>query len=409
MRKKTYMRKIITFLLICTMLLTLGACGKKDNSDIQKSAPESSSVDVSESLDNTEPDLVETSSNEDEPDVEESDAEEPDTGEMVEQTPEPEEMVAEKTPLEPEEIYSQVLDGYYADLVSEFPIDNYFPMTLGTFESTLGSTPDTLLNGVGYTMMDINGDGTQELLIMEVSDQGQTSYFGERILAMYTIENDEALFLEGGWARNRFYLLNDGSILNEGSSGADDSSFDVYIFHEQSRVLELIDSKDSKADDYVQQLEELKKLIEKVEIKSFAEYETSKDYPESAKEFWSAVYVNPAEKTFAYPGSDSYVADDSEYAMDLVFFTPSEVSEFKFNSLTPVNMDDGGISYTEEELYSLESLVMDKAVKITMEFVGDTPNYGISYKDAGGNERRYAICMSGFDGSIYLSRYDNVQ
>lgn len=399
MRKKTYMKKCITVLLIFTMLLTLCACGKKENSDIQKSAPETNSVDVSKTLDNTESDLVEISSNEEEQVAEE----------VIEETPEQEEVVEEKTPLGSEEIYSQVLDGYYADLVSEFPIDNYFPMTLGTFETTIGSTPDTVLNSVGYTMMDLNGDGTQELLIMLISNQGQTSYFGEQILAMYTIENDEARFLAGGWARNRFYLLNDGRIFNEGSSGADDSSYDLYILYEQSSALELIDSKDSKADDYAQQYEELEKLIETEEIKPFAEYETSKDYPESAKVFWSAVYVNPAEKSFAYKGSDSYVADDSDYAMDLVFFTPSEVSEFKFNSLTPVNSDDGGVAFTEEELYSLESLVMDKAVTITMEFVGDTPNYGISYKDAGGNERRYAICESGFDGSIYLSKYDKVQ
>ena len=99
----------------------------------------------------------------------------------------------------------------------------------------------------------------------------------------------------------------------------------------------------------------------------------------------------------------------SEYARDLVFFTPSEVSEFKFNSLKAVNSDNGELTFAEEELYSLDSLVMDKAVTITVEFPGDTPNYGISYKDAAGNIKRYAICEGGFDGSIYLMRYENVQ
>ena len=136
------------------------------------------------------------------------------------------------------------------------------------------------------------------------------------------------------------------------------------------------------------------------------EYKPSENYPESAKIFWSSVYADPAEKTFANKGNDSFTADTSEYAMDIVFFTPSEVSDFKFNSLTLLDSNNGQLIFEEEELYSLESLVMDKAVTITMTFMGDTPNYGISFKDAGGNERKYAICQSGFDGSIYLSRYE---
>lgn len=67
------------------------------------------------------------------------------------------------------------------------------------------------------------------------------------------------------------------------------------------------------------------------------------------------------------------------------------------------------MAFAEEELYSLESIVMNKAVTIKMEFAGDTPNYGISYKDAAGNERKYAVCESGFDGSINLSKYDSAQ
>lgn len=398
MCKKTHMKNWMTVLLICTMLLALCACGEKEDSESKKTE-KAETVDNVEIDDEAEPDLEVVSSNED---VEMAE-------EIVEPSPEPTEEPKEKKTLSPEEIYTPVIDGYYADLVSEFPIDNYFPMTLGTFETTLIPTDDEILNGVGYTIQDINGDGIQELLIIKVSDRGQTRYFGEKILALYTIANDEACFLAGGWARNRYYLLSDGQIFSEGSSGADDSSFETYILAEQSSMLEQIISEDSSSDDYELKCEEMKKLIEKLAITTFAEYETSEDYPQSAKTFWSAVYVAPAEETFATVGSDSYTASTSEYARDIVFFTPSEVSEFKFNSLKAVNSDNGELTFAEEELYSLDSLVMDKAVTITVEFPGDTPNYGISYKDAAGNIKRYAICESGFDGSIYLMRYENVQ
>lgn len=393
-------------LLICVMLLMLCACGKKEDSGLQKPTSESEAADTTETPESTA--TVDKKDSENSADS--SNDAEPIAEEKTEAMPEPEEEIIEKkAPLGPEEIYTQVLDGYYADIVSEFPIDNYFPMTLGIYEAVIGCMGENALNDMGYAMKDINEDGTQELLIMEVSNQGQTSYHGERILALYTIVNDEAHFLAGGWARNRYFLLEDGRIYNEGSSGADDSSFETYKLIENTAILEQIDSADSKSGNYRQQCDEMEKLIETVAIKTFAEYETSEDYPESAKIFWSAVYVNPAEKTFATTGSDSFTADTSDYAKKLVFFTPSAVSEFKFNSLTPVDLNGEGVAFAEEELYSLDSLVMDKAVTITMAFAGDTPNYGISYTDAGGNVRRYAICESGFDGSIYLTDYKTAQ
>ena len=301
MCKKTHMKNWITALLICTMLLALCACGKKEDSESKKTK-KAETVDNVEIDDEAEHDLEVVSSNED---VEMAE-------EIVEPSPEPTEEPKEKKPLSPEEIYTPVIDGYYADLVSEFPIDNYFPMTLGTFETTLSATDDEILNGVGYTIQDINGDGIQELLIIQVSDRGQTRYFGEKILALYTIANDEASFLAGGWARNRYYLLSDGQIYNEGSSGANDSSFETYILPEQSSMLEQIISEDSSSEDYELKCEEMGKLIEKIAITAFAEYETSEEYPQSAKTFWSAVYVAPAEKTFATVGSDSYTASTSE-------------------------------------------------------------------------------------------------
>lgn len=398
---ENHIKNRIAVLLICTMLMALCACGVKEGSDSKESVSLSNTTEVAEadisenSNDVTESESATYSSKE------ESDADEK-ASKLVKE-------IGEKLALEPEVIYSQVLDGYYADLVSEFPIDNYFPMTLGTFETTINSMSDDVLNGVGYAIKDINNDGVQELLIVKLSDRGQTRYYGEQILALYTIINNEPRFLAGGWARNRYYLLNDGRIYNEGSSGADDSSFETYRLIENSAALEQIDSQDSNSVDFEQQCEELKKLAEKVEITTFAEYETSEDYPESAKTFWAAVYVNPAEQTFAMIGSDAYTASTSEYAKELVFFTPTEVTDFRFNSLTPVESKDGETYFEEEEIYSLDSLVMDKAVTITVEFPGDIPCYDISYKDAGGNIRRYAICESGFDGSIYLIGYESIQ
>ena len=406
------MKKFLILLIGAAMVLGLCACGKEKNNNLQDLS-QSESAEVTQKSDSAENGAAaeneETTENDAKTKFDESwvslNEEETNDEEKTEQTPEQDIEPEKKAPLSPEEIYTQVLDGYYADLVGEFPIDNYFPMTLGTFEITIYCESDAVLKSVGYSIEDINGDETPELLIVKVSNQGQTAYHGEQILSMFTIKDEEAHFLAGGWDRNRYYLLTDGRIWNEGSSGADDSSFELYNFIEGSDVLEQIESKDSQSGDFAKQYEELEKLIETVELKTFAQYEPSEKYPESAKTFWSSVYVNPAEKTFATVGANSFKTENSDYAMDLVFFTPSEVSDFKFNALTPMNSDDGELTFAEEELYSLDSLIMDKAVTITMGFAGDTPNYGISYTDAAGNVRKYAICQSGFDGSIYLLKY----
>lgn len=389
------MKKYIVTLVIAAMMVTMCACGSDEEAAPAQAPAETAEAPVEEKSEETSVAVVEEEPKEEEKEEAEEAEEEP--------IPEPSEAT-------PEEIYAQVLDAYYADIINEFPIDNYFPMTLGTFETTIGSTATNALDGIGYTMKDISGDGTPELLIMKVAERDESSYHGDNILALYTIVENEPTFLAGGWARNRYHLLKDGGIYNEGSSGADDSSFDIYALMETSTRLELLESSTSQSPNYAEKWEELNALIEMVEISPFSEYETTADYPESAKVFWSRVLVDPKEKTFAYIGNNSFKADSSDNAMDVVFFTPTEVSDFKFNALTFVSSDDdGNVTFTEEELYSLDSLVMDNAVTITLRFVGDIPNYGISYVDAAGNLRRYALGESGFDGSLYLTEYSVAQ
>lgn len=389
MCKKYRMKKCLAGLTVFSMMMAFSACGKNEGPDLTKTV----TVSVSEDSEVKNESVAEVK--------EELHKEENKVPAETET-----EVKEEDTALSQDDIYATVLDGYYADIVSEFTIDDFFPMTLGTFEMKIGGSGENALGNLGYALKDVNEDGTNELLIMKVSNPGETPVYGKNILAMYTIVNDEACFLTGGWERNRIFLLSDNRIFNEGSSGADDSSYDIYKLIDNTDILELLESKDSGSDDYFQKCEEMGKLVETVEIKLFSEYETSKDYPESAKKFWSAVYADPADKTYAITGSDSFTADSSEYAKDVVFYTPSEVTNFKFNSLSPVEISDGGMIFDEEELYSLERLIMDKAVTVTMEFKGDTPCYGISYTDAVGNVRRFAVCESGFDGSIVLSEYE---
>jgi hypothetical protein len=78
---------------------------------------------------------------------------------------------------------------------------------------------------VGYEMQDVDGNGVEELILETVSEQYEDSF----IYAMFTLSNDEAVqvFNYGG-ARNRYYICSDGTVENQGSSGAAYSNWMYY-------------------------------------------------------------------------------------------------------------------------------------------------------------------------------------
>lgn len=82
---------------------------------------------------------------------------------------------------------------------------------------------DTPLTDVGYAYIDLDGDSVYELIIMDIS--GKVISLEPRILEIYTCYNDEIHNVISSWARNRWTLLSDFSLYNEGSSGA---SYNAY-------------------------------------------------------------------------------------------------------------------------------------------------------------------------------------
>ena len=72
-------------------------------------------------------------------------------------------------------------------------------------------------SAIGYSLQDIDMNGVDELII--AADEPDT-YPVPRILAIYTVENGNAVQLADGWYRNRYFLLEDGRLVNEGSGGA---------------------------------------------------------------------------------------------------------------------------------------------------------------------------------------------
>ena len=107
-----------------------------------------------------------------------------------------------------------------------------------------------------------------------------------------------------------------------------------------------------------------------------------------------------------YSDYDEFVADKTEPQVKVAFSTDSLVENFKVLALSLEDVDENGqMTFSEKQLYTLDSLTSERPLVVAMTFYGSVPRYGISYVDQNGTERRFAVEMSGEDGSILLREF----
>lgn len=110
--------------------------------------------------------------------------------------------------------------GCYYDLIDtiRFGLQNGFT---DEQRETLDVTPCVFYTSssyetLGYLLADLDGDGTDELLIGENGPEDWDSI----IYDVFTLKDGSLLHTVSGWERNRYYLCGDGILANEGSGGA---------------------------------------------------------------------------------------------------------------------------------------------------------------------------------------------
>ncbi len=101
---------------------------------------------------------------------------------------------------------------------------------------------------------------------------------------------------------------------------------------------------------------------------------------------------------------DEFVADTTKPQSRILFTTDSTVTKFKVLGLQLKEVDpQGKIIFTEEELYSQETLTPQRPLLVVLTFYGDLPHYGISYLDENGRAQKYSVQISGEDGTLILN------
>ena len=86
------------------------------------------------------------------------------------------------------------------------------------------------LSDAGYAMLDLNEDGSDELVITTAGSDGS-------VMDLYTSANGEIVHLFSGWERGEFMLYEGGIIGFVGSSGALNTYYCYYMLEDDSLVL----------------------------------------------------------------------------------------------------------------------------------------------------------------------------
>ena len=113
------------------------------------------------------------------------------------------------------------------------------------------------------------------------------------------------------------------------------------------------------------------------------------------------IYADYAEETFnAY---HAYWSDEVDFITS-IGFTPTEtLTDVQFGVLDWFEREQYTMS---EVLYTMDELDPDRCFLAQVVFWGDMTTYGISFTDADGETRHYAISISGMDGSLLCTEYE---
>lgn len=278
---------------------------------------------------------------------------------------------------------------------------------------------------LGYSFLDLNGDGRAELLIGDMREGTVVAVFSAKGSA------SPECILEG-WARNRFKLQKDGSFINNGSSGAEYSSISRYLVARDGGSTECVEtyftnpgidgsdlivyrsnseSQDPSAaekvgsswDDYEKCCARLEGEEYAVEFTPFSEY---KDRSQRLNDgFQNSLKVSGIFLDGEPDSGEKFIAADAEYATWVEFEAIETVKDFKVLAIEwKGEADNGGFIFSSKELFGKEKFKKGETVAVKMAMEGSIPNNGISYISPDGTSMEMSLSQSGMDGSLVFGR-----
>lgn len=107
--------------------------------------------------------------------------------------------------------YNEIVQKYYEGASAGWDISQFQENNLCYLAGYYSD-----INKLGYCLLDVDSDGTDELFIGTTEDEGYEGMFFD----MYTLTDGKVELVATSGERDRYYLCEDNTIANEGSSSA---------------------------------------------------------------------------------------------------------------------------------------------------------------------------------------------
>ena len=393
------MKRYIAFFLSILVLATMTACGGQPAANSSPSGEESSPVFT-------------------------TDQQIPEQGDKKPVDTKDPEQTSEQT-ADPDLAYSELVERFCALVSDPFGQDSDTPGEMGVLEAAR-AVGDNAVYEMGYLIEDLSGDGIPELAVGGLN--GMTN-------ALYTLVDGKPELVFEGWYRSSYVYMGDGYFYYYGSNSASESGQGVFYLTKNGTGLEcesfLFTGLNSDGD-----LE-----VYRNETGSWNPAESEKS-DMTAEDFWALDPPGDPLPLTPFSGTDGASANTSRVPVSvrylteagdvdcgwvtlydgpdsccILFTTDSRVTDFTLLDLSVEDFTETGaviFSATpvalDEERGGLPSVMTpDTPVAVQLIFPGDLPAYGISYVDAGGDLHRFAIEVSGDDGSVLLKEADPLE
>ena len=395
------MKRYVAFFLSILLLTTMTACGAVSRPSIE-----------------TEPPVEDTSSprTTKEQDAGQQDTQEPEQDTQSTQSAQNTQGTEQTT--DPDLAYSELIERFRALVADPFGQDSDEPGEMGVLEASRGAG-DRAEYEMGYLVEDLSGDGIPELAVGQLSGP---------INALYTLVDGQPELIFEGWYRNSYVYMGDGHFYYYGSGSAAESGQGVFYLTKDGTALEcesfLFTGLDSSGDI----------LVYYNETGSWDPAESEESYM-TAEEFWALDPAGEALPLAPFSGIDSFSTVESESPVSVryltevgdedynwitlydgpdaccILITPdSRVSDLSILNLFVEDVADDGTMTLSATLAGddchLDIVTKDTPIAVQLIFPGDLPAYGISCVDQYGVLRRFAIEISGDDGSLLLQEAD---
>ncbi|MBQ5850562.1 MAG: hypothetical protein IIW54_07090 [Lachnospiraceae bacterium] len=102
---------------------------------------------------------------------------------------------------------------------------------------------------------------------------------------------------------------------------------------------------------------------------------------------------------------DFFIMDDNQYSRCVVFSADTKVKNFELYRIA-VPAGDKIEYHCEKPVLHYDDISSDKSIVIQMDMPETLPWYGISYTNESGDTVKYAIHVSGYDGSVVLEKFE---